>query len=310
MTSFKRYFIYHFNTTVIRLGVLLVIASIITSQINAFGFDYMCIAEITGWACFIIPILELHSFKSRRNMDTVLSLPISRKKIALAHFLNGYVHLFIVVTVSTLIAVIPLTNPIAEYSVGQLLLTYISILPMALLTYGIYMFVFMQANTVIDGVITQVLSVFAICLPLVSLGETFNFGEHIEKVFSYQSFVLYNPVDCIVKKIFGYSYLTTVGALVQCLVIGALGVVAIWGYFKSFEKLRAEKIGGISDAIIGYKILIPIYAFSLSLAGVYVFILLAAFIGYVIYRRGVHFKQSDIICLLITLVLQLIGEAI
>ena len=39
--------------------------------------------------CTIIPILEFAGFHNRKNADTMLSMPISRAKLVLVHFLNG-----------------------------------------------------------------------------------------------------------------------------------------------------------------------------------------------------------------------------
>jgi hypothetical protein len=78
----------------------------------------------------------------------------------------------------------------------------------------------------------------------------------------------------------------------------AVYVACAYGFFRSFVRRSAEKAGEISESPFGYKFLIPFYGFCLFLSGVgilySVFIFALMFIGYVIYRRGVKLRKSDI----------------
>ena len=82
-----------------------------------------------------------------------------------------------------------------------------------------------------------------------------------------------------------------------------------YGYFSSFVRRGAEKAGEISESPFGYKFLIPFYGVCLifSVADVIlVFILPLMFIGYVIYRRGVKLKKSDIFAMIAALAVLLL----
>jgi hypothetical protein len=78
-----------------------------------------------------------------------------------------------------------------------------------------------------------------------------------------------------------------------------------YGYFRSFVRRGAEKAGEISESPVGYKFLIPFYAVCIFLSGIAllysVFIFALMFIGYVIYRRGVKLKKSDIFAMIAAL---------
>ena len=81
---------------------------------------------------------------------------------------------------------------------------------------------------------------------------------------------------------------------------GAIGIAAAVGYFVTFVKKGAEKAGEISNSWFGYKLLIPLYGYSLllqydSLDFMTVAICILMVIGYVVYRRGFKLKLSDII---------------
>ena len=81
---------------------------------------------------------------------------------------------------------------------------------------------------------------------------------------------------------------------------GALGVASAVGYFITFVRKGAEKAGEISSSWFGYRLLIPIYGYSLLLEYNYldfmtVVIFALMIIGYIIYRRGFKLKVSDYI---------------
>jgi ABC-type glycerol-3-phosphate transport system permease component len=106
-----------------------------------------------------------------------------------------------------------------------------------------------------------------------------------------------------VENIISQSYMFFVWAVI--------GITCTLGYFKTFIRKSAEKAGDISDSLIGYKFLVPFYGYILLAMGISellcVFILAMMVTGYAFYRRGVKFRKSDIICLLIGLIVPLIG---
>ena len=109
MTSFRKYFVYHFRSTFLRFVIIAVLALLVVSvsvsvydgpyysKDLAMGARYQAvnISVLNTLAAIIstvIPLLELVPFKSKRNMDTMLFLPIGRRKMAAVHFLSGIFH--------------------------------------------------------------------------------------------------------------------------------------------------------------------------------------------------------------------------
>ena len=70
-----------------------------------------------------------------------------------------------------------------------------------------------------------------------------------------------------------------------------------------------EKTEEISDSYFGFRTLIPIYAISAMILSessnyiiLWVIFELLTFIGYTIYRRGFHYKKSDVITMCMLLI--------
>ena len=120
---------------------------------------------------------------------------------------------------------------------------------------------------------------------------------------SYQSIV----------EIEGTGYFWSRPYCVYILVFWAVvGIASAIGFFLTFGERRMEKTEEISDSWFGFRILIPIYAIcgALAFKGMSNIILwisfdILALIGYTVYRRGFHYKISDIgiliLCMLISL---------
>ena len=126
MTSFKRYFFYHFRSTLLRGAVIAVISialtmAFVTSSVRYHGATDIYIYTDVGFLgvaaavlCTVLPILELMDFKKRRNLDTLFFLPVSRAKMSMAHYLNGLIQTLIIVTLCFITAFIKIV-PLWEY---------------------------------------------------------------------------------------------------------------------------------------------------------------------------------------------------
>ena len=77
------------------------------------------------------------------------------------------------------------------------------------------------------------------------------------------------------------------------------GIGAIFGSVYTFIKQRYERVGGISESWFGYKTLIPIAitGFYLLDTSFYVWCVIGALLFYIIYRRSIRLKKSDLIVL-------------
>ena len=81
---------------------------------------------------------------------------------------------------------------------------------------------------------------------------------------------------------------------------GLIGIACTVGYFITFIKKGAHKAGEITHSYFGYRLLIPLYGYSLlmiigSLEIVTVLVFMMMIIGYIIYRRGFKLRVSDLV---------------
>ena len=96
------------------------------------------------------------------------------------------------------------------------------------------------------------------------------------------------------------------------IVWGVIGVACAIGYFYTFKKKGAQLAGEISNSWFGYRLLIPIYGYSLHLLtgieGLLTILIFAAMIiGYIIYRRSFKLKTSDLIVTACGIIPMIIG---
>lgn len=353
MTTFKRYFIYRLKQSILRTVVFTALALLIclTAVNSSISGDYEfyktasleSLASILGIICFLIPILELSGFKNRRNLDTLYFFPIRRERMALAHYLSGFVQILVIYTVSFVALWLTLVFKTDYFSLEYMPLYYALSLLAGLIMYSIACFIFGEANTDADGILFIALWMFAIyilvyCVRLYVLRalladtEFWPFKSHAEWA------PLYAPInnltvifqDLIETNRQGapsydeYIYDYTVSYAEQYLsqaymfaVWAALGLAAAFGFFARFKRKDAHLAGEVSSSIFGYKLLIPLYGYSLlfmysdlDIMTIIIFALMLT--GYFFYRRSFKIKKSDIIfivCGIIPLILSVILNA-
>ena len=88
---------------------------------------------------------------------------------------------------------------------------------------------------------------------------------------------------------------------------GGIGIASAVGYFVTFVRKGAEKIGDVSESWFGYKIMIPFYAYSaFLLVGtegiIEILILILMLMGYFIYRRSFRLRKNDLIVIAFSLI--------
>ncbi len=331
MTTFKNYLSYRLKNTLLQTVVLSVLSIIIALlSVNTYydftntireGFD--CLLFSISFCATIIPFTETSAFKNKRNLDVYYSLPIGRQKLALTHFLSGIIQITIIYTISFVTVLLLLLSEINTVQTGYLLLFYPLSLLLGFIIYSFFIFVFSKATTVLDGIITSCLwleaawiSANAFRIFSSQLIGGFHWGNsYYQLIYDITEWLhIYSPIDNLTTlfycKVLGRSTtfdLVGVESIVKYFfvmfpVIAGVGILSAFGFIRGFKNTRAERIGDISNSWFSYKLLIPLYAFSLiMIAGSSIitstFIVISAFIGYVIYRRGFKFKKSDIIIL-------------
>ncbi len=300
------------------------------------------LAVILGIFCTVIPILETAGFKNRRNLDTLYFLPMSRFKLALAHYISGFIQITVIYTASFAVAALYLINYAEYFKLAYLPLYYIVSLLLGLVMYSFFIFIFGKANTVVDGVIFCALWIYVInqglvlVLTLLSEYICILFSDFYNAFYTPESEALYsllvdiaetcdwwvpyipiNNCTMIFQSLIenrNENFIRQVEAIISesymFAVWGAVGLASAYGYFQSFMHRKPESTGEISDSIFGYKLLIPIYGFiCIAYADNEVTLKIMFWammvVGYAIYRRGIKFKKGDIVCLAIVGVLSL-----
>lgn len=328
MSDFRRYFSYHFKSSLPRLAAVTLLCVILTVMTVNEGCDTtkpensncsIYILSIIVSACAsIIPIFEFSAYNNKRNLDTVFSLPVKRRSIAGANYLNGIIHVYLTFTVCAAAAVITMLQRIEYFSIIYIIPYYFIILGLSLIVYSLSTFLFLQANTTFDGILFIIMWIgniyYAVTGVYYWLRHSFNI-RYFD--FAFEHLVLFEPIDSytahlqdLINKGAGRFDVGAVGYIYTVL-WAAVGIICTAGVFRTFDKKRAERAGEISDSIFGYKLNIPLYMISISLDSrsyhFCIFIFLCAIAGYFVYRRGLRLKKCDIIALLSSLTVSLVG---
>lgn len=328
MKIFGRYLWYRLNNSALRTLVFAFLSVGITQLTVAECIGRMnvknnetgiyILAIILGIFCTVIPILEMSGFKNRRNLDTLYFFPIKREKMALAHYVSGFIQVIFIYTVTFFSAYIHLALQTNYFELWYLAPYYFLSILIGFVMYSLFMFIFTQANTVADGVLfcgLWILLLFVLMtvvnnemiIPLIDEKDykALRLANHLPNWG-----IAYAPInnltvifqDLIEVNKNGENYFADIyrGQIYMFFVWGAVGIAAAVGYFITFLKKGAEKAGEISDSWFGYRILIPVYGYCLliligdiELISILVFALMI--IGYVIYRRGFRLKTSDLV---------------
>ena len=347
MTSFKRYLGHRIKKSLLPTITFSLLALAVTSfyaSISADAFmaavGYMGIeslAAIVGIIASIIPMVELSAFKSKRNLDTLFFSPISRKSLALAHYLSGLLQMFTIYTVAFIGHWVSLLEYSRYFRLEYMPLYYVLLLILGVVIYSVFMFLFGEANSNIDGVICSLLWIFALYVAMSALaypirvfalkyvyighdGRYFQFTRQLSNFADW--FLPYTPLNNLTvifqsvmqgwknfngQELYFPTFAEAVGRYFPHWYMFfpwvAAGAASVWGYFRTFTRKGAEKAEDISDSPFCYKTLIPLYGASLVIITsesdiVMLFLTVAAmYIGYAIYRRTFKIKNVDVIAI-------------
>lgn len=320
MTSFKNYFNYIFKKSRSRLLITLVIALLITvSTVDVYiyeGADFRnvtvsfgWIATILGFLCYLTPILELEGFKNRRNIDALFSFPVSKFKMGLAHYLNGIIYIVSTFTVCSIYTFFYLLARKSDLNVVHFIPYYFLAVLFGIFLYSFVAFAFYQGNTVSDGVIFVVGYSFVFA----SVVSVINAIDFFKKTIESGPYTAFGPLTGLTE---GYAnliegnsfdYYLHTQRYISFAVWAVIGIASIFGFLYTFAKKKTEDVGEISTTIFGYRVLIPIFAYSLLFISedfnvLHLLIVLAMYIGYIIFRRSIKLKRSDYICIIASII--------
>lgn len=325
MTSLRRYALYHAKTTLPRLAVIAVVSLLCMyaffdihiyqlEERDSFGTCQSgTLTMILGVAATVMPILELAGFKNRRNLDTLCFLPISRMKISVVHYLNGLFQLVAIGLFCFGAAAIWLLPHVVYFNIVSLLPFCALALLCSLLIYSFFMFIFMQAETTIDGILMMLVYTFLMMILMMVVSLMDGFWQYMPDGFMAESAFVYSPLGIVSRSygaaIHGETPADIDGSDVLTVVMwSVISLLSALGYFITFPRHRVEKVGGISDSFFGYRVLIPLCGFCLiywngEFFPFYAVILILMLTGYIIYRRSLRLCRSDLLMLAISLAL-------
>lgn len=290
-------------------------------------FDYVTI--IAGILCTVTPIFDFR-FKMRKvNIDQMYSLPIKREKLYLSHFIVGFISILIPVTVLLFEHLFNILLSNHMYNLIYFIPFYFSLVAVMLLLYSIFAFLFTRANTMIDGIVTVVAGIF-IVLMIAGVIETVTGGFEINRFLIWYPLSYVNDFFTHLSIYEEYTYLGVpleeysmlVEEIVSLIIFIIEGVVAFVLFVILNKKEKAENCMQISNSWFSYKIMIPAY-FSLFIMFCVIdgyetiailFLIIAAYVGYVIYKRSFRLKKWDYIiiasCFVGAIVLGLVLDSV
>ena len=338
MTSFRKYFVYHFRSTFLRFVIIAVLALLVVSvSVSIYDSTYygkdlamgaryqdVNISVLNTLAAIIstvIPILELVPFKNKRNMDTMLFLPIGRRKMAAVHFINGFIHVFLINFVCFLAAffILIANSAIILYPWSFPLLFAVNLLG-SFIVYSVTAFIFDRANTTADGIVWLVIYSFIGLVIFASVREiygnvtgTFSYPIKsdilIESSMSPYS-VLFFLCNGIEQRFFSSITYIKTGNTIEILNVNnskiyspyinaaflwaALAIACAFVFIWLFKNKRPEEIGGISSSPFGYKVLLPVTAIAVinceaDEIALIAIMLVVMIVGYIIYRKKKYY---------------------
>lgn len=321
MTSFKRYALYHAKSTLLRGAVTAAICLLLCltfldvtviqeNGVNTWAYISLSILPVMlAVLAFAMPLLELEGFRNRRNLDTLFSMPVSRTKMAAVHFLNGLLQITVIYSLCFACGIMRMLPAGSLLRTEMLLPYYVLTLLGGFIIYAVFCFILVQAETTADGVVLLMLYTFTPFVMLSALNMAVFREDVLYKAMNHS--FLFSPLadmasryERMIENVHATLTLPaeTVGMYIFWLV---LGVAAVVGFFLTFARHRTEGVEGTSETWFGYRVLIPLLGMLVAaMAGaefiLLVLTLIAMTVLYIIYRRSVRLRRSDLIMLAVT----------
>ena len=258
---------------------------------------------------YVLPVMEFSFFKKRIHLDCAYSLPISRRTMGIVHYLTGLIILFCAFSYSYLLNFAMLIGRGTKwFNFAPMASHYLLCLLLGFSMYSVMVFVFNRANTRGDGIWFMILYTFVFCLVISAYAQLVDNWYWSEAIYPAVLWGVIDTMTVAYQRVVEISEGGSVAELWQMQKFVTLfvfwvlaGIASAAGLYFTFGKRRMEITEEISDSFFGFRTLIPIYAvtgmivFEVSDSIIsWVIIELFALLGYTIYRRGFHYKKSDI----------------
>lgn len=269
------------------------------------------------------------AFKMKNiTANQAYSLPIKREKLYLTKFIFGFLEIVVPFTLAYGISVVSLL-PIHPYvNMLGFLVFYGLLIVIGVLFYSFEVFVYCQANNVVDGIIFIALaSILPFAVAFVVLFDitgtssatypfnpsyfcpeySFSIADDIAKCVLYHNHVYgvttrWDGTTLVYMSV-SYEFKITVQYIVIICFFVALGIASFIGQFFASKNFKSEDAGQRSESWFGYKLYIPIVIISFShiignASVVFYFIcLISAYLLYVLYKRSFKLNKKTWIIL-------------
>ena len=262
--------------------------------------------------CTGLPMVEISAFNSRKYLDSAFSFPISRVSMLSVNLINGYLQFLLAYTISFIWYAIRLAPCADKLNFGMIWAFFFISLLYSLFLYCFNAFFFSLCNSTVDGAITAIAWQYILCPLMLTLVDMFNFDTKDFDLDYMLYGIVWFPLEIIGEMYDSAAagtryYYSNFDKIIKpmpiiLIVVTILAILFCAGTLFFFSRKRAESAGEISDTPVSYKVLIPICAAMLlywSLEGgggtVSLFALIFTTVGYIIYRRGVRLKVSDLV---------------
>ena len=318
MKKFGSYFKEHFSSgfmTLLFVSIISVVLSFVFGFTGQVGVGEYRNASL-GFSSFVImatayfvPVLEFSPFKKRRNLDCFYALPISRRAMGLVHYLTGLITVTVPYVLAYLTNFLLLLRFLGGFELQFIVPHFFLVLLFGVINYTVMVFAFNEANSTNDGVAFMFFWNFLpglLCGAVesrlgVNLFSYYGIGFMPESQITASYSAGIEKEAYLRPELLWESAALPVWIAVWCVI----AVLALLGFVFFFGRKRTEKAEEISDSFFGYRVLIPLMTaaimLSMDLRGeIFAWLMfeILALVGYTVYRRGFHYKMSDLIVLL------------
>ena len=325
--KFKKYFQHLLKKNLLSLAcltllfVVLYVVPILIEDYRAWnggasswiGLYYDNIIIAFGVLSVLIPMYSLAYKMNKRSVDMYYSLPISRTKILLAHYLVGLILLYASYTFAYFLGLCMIITRVSHLNYVYYLPLYFASLIPAFMLYTLTAFLYTRANTVIDGVVTVICVLFVLPVFFFTVNIVFGKCHWFTGAVDGDRFFPFGALIQISEK-FGealttgkfehwfvyyrgsalYHLNTDICELVGDVIWFLLAVAATVALFMTEKNCKAENCGQISESIFSYKVLIPVYLVLLTMVALksetyeLVFVVaFGAFLLSILYKRNI-----------------------
>ena len=274
--------------------------------------------------CTGLPMIEMSSFNSRKYLDSAFSFPISRISMLSVNLINGFLQFLLAYTISFVWYAIRLAPCADKLNFGMIWAFFFISLLYSLFLYCFNAFFFSLCNSTVDGAITAIAWQHILCPLMLTLVDMFNFDtKDFDLDYLFYGIVwyplgtiseIYDSAAAGSRYYYNHFEKDIKSIPIIMIVVTVLAILFAAGTLFFFNRKRTESAGEISDTPVSYKVLIPICAAMLlywSLEGgggiVSLFALIFTTVGYIIYRRGVKLKFSDLVVIGICFAVFMLG---